>query len=162
MVTLSKPQQDTEITLVDDSDNSDHSSRTYIEEAQDRNPVNTAYAAPLIATEDTCMGSTSGGGQGITLGFSFATTWSDADCVIRKDARFLHNAHREMIAMALMCEKDSVKRAVDRAGTPEERVACGLDAADPKVSAAVVNEGGNDKTASVGGFMLTTAMLNGE
>lgn len=96
-------------------------------EAQRRNPVNTAYAAPLISSNDTCMGSSSVGGQGITFGFSVATTWRDGDCVRRKDARFLSNAKRNNIALALMCEKDSVRRAVELAGTREERTMCGLD-----------------------------------
>jgi hypothetical protein len=95
--------------------------------AQRRDPVNTAYAAPLVAGVDTCMGSTSAGGQGITLGFSFATTWKDEDCIIRKDARFLQNAQRQEIALSLMCSKPSVLAAVERAGTLAERIACGLD-----------------------------------
>ena len=104
------------------------------DEAQKRNPVSTAIAAPLVTSNDTCMGSTSAGGQGITLGLSFATTWRDADCVIRKDARFLHNASHEVIALSLMCEKDSVRAAVARAGSVEKRLACGLnaDGSDPE------------------------------
>lgn len=106
----------------------DNSTTTY---KAARIPVNTAYAAPLVASNDTCMGSTSGGGQGITFGLSFATTWTDKDCVIRKDARFLHNTHRVDIALALMCEKESVRRAVSRTGTDAERKACGLDEQEP-------------------------------
>ena len=104
------------------SDNSSSTS-TYNEK---RRPVNTAYAAPLVAGDDTCMGSTSAGGMGITLGFSFATTWKDNDCVVRKDARFLQNAQRQDIALSLMCSKPSVLAAVKRAGSRAEKIACGL------------------------------------
>jgi hypothetical protein len=109
------------------SDNSTSSSTTTYTEK--RRPVNTAYAAPLVAGDDTCMGSTSAGGMGITFGFSFATTWKDTDCVIRKDARFLQNAQRQDIALSLMCEKPSVIAAVKRAGTDAEKRACGLEVA---------------------------------
>jgi len=110
---------------------SDNSSTVY---KAARIPVNTAWAAPLVASDDTCMGSTSAGGQGITIGLSFSTTWSDSDCVIRKDARFLHNAHRPDIALSLMCSKKSVKDAVRRAGTDAEKRNCGLLEPAPTVT----------------------------
>lgn len=117
---------------VDASDNS-------VYEAQKRNPVNSAWAAPLTASNDTCMGSTSAGGQGITLGLSFATTWTDKDCIIRKDARFLHNAGRGMVSLSLMCEKETVRRAVARAGTVEEKAACGLTGPVPSPQPVVTS-----------------------
>jgi len=91
-----------------------------------RNPVNTAYAAPLTSSNDTCMGSSSAGAQGITFGLSFGTTWKDNDCVMRKDARFLHNIQRTEPALSLMCQKESVRRAIEQAGTRADRIACGL------------------------------------
>ena len=125
-------------TYVDAADNSQNSVYYEGDEAQKRNPVSTAWAAPLIATEDTCMGSTSAGGQGITLGFSFASTWRDRDCVIRKDARFLHNAQHQTVALGLMCDKERVRKAVAIAGSPAERLACGLneDGSEPSGKAA--------------------------
>ena len=91
-----------------------------------RNPVNTAFAPALTSSNDTCMGSSSVGGQGITFGFSFGTTWKDEDCVQRKDARFLHNIQRTEVSLSLMCQKPSVRRAVELAGTRADRIACGL------------------------------------
>ena len=125
-------------TAVDASDNSTNSVYYEGDEAQKRNPVSTAYAAPLVASDDTCMGSTSAGGQGITLGFSFASTWRDKDCVIRKDARFLHNSQHQTVALGLMCDKDRVRKAVAIAGSPAERLACGLneDGSEPSGKAA--------------------------
>lgn len=89
-----------------------------------RYPASTAWAAPLTASNDTCMGSTSVGGQGITFGLSAATTWRDKDCVIRKDARFLYNMKRADLAVGVMCQKESVRMAVAAAGTPREREIC--------------------------------------
>jgi len=79
--------------------------------------------------------------RGITLGFSFATTWRDKDCVIRKDARFLHNAQHQNVALGLMCEKERVRTAVARAGSPAERLACGLneDGTEPSTKAAATS-----------------------
>lgn len=89
-------------------------------------PVATAYAPNLTASEDTCMGSTSAGGQGITFGLSFGTTWQDKDCVRRKDARFLHSAGHNVIALSLMCSNKAVLKAVETAGTSEQKLACGI------------------------------------
>jgi hypothetical protein len=86
--------------------------------AQKRNPVATAYAAPLVAADDTCMGSTSAGGQGVGFGLSIGSTWSDADCVRRKDARELHNMGYRPAAIALLCQSANVRKAMKDAGTP--------------------------------------------
>ena len=112
------------------SDNSVNFTDNSRYEAQKRNPVSTTWAAPLVASDDTCMGSTSVGGQGITIGLSIGTTWSDKDCVIRKDSRLLHNANRSEIALSLMCSKKAVREAVKRAGTDAEKAACGIEEED--------------------------------
>jgi hypothetical protein len=49
-------------------------------QAQARDPVSTAYAAPLAAANGTCMGSSSAGAQGIGFGLSLGTTWRDDGC----------------------------------------------------------------------------------
>lgn len=97
---------------------SGNSSNSYVSEAQKRNPVSTAFAAPLMATEDTCMGSSSVGGQGVGFGLSVGSTWQDADCVRRKDARELHNMGNKGAAIALMCQNANVAKAMKTAGTP--------------------------------------------
>lgn len=86
--------------------------------AQKRNPVSTAFAAPLVAADDTCMGSTSISGQGAPIGISFGKTYQDADCVRRKDARELHNMGHPGAAIALMCQNENVAAAMQTAGTP--------------------------------------------
>ncbi len=87
-------------------------------QAPKRNPVSTAYSAQLVAAEDTCMGSSSVGGQGVGFGLSVGSTWSDADCVRRKDARELHNMGFKPAAVALMCQNAAVAKAMATAGTP--------------------------------------------
>lgn len=91
---------------------------TYIAPAQERNPVATAYAAPVIASNGTCMGSSSGGGQGAAIGISFATTWTDNSCDIRYDAEALRAAGLTGAARARLCQKADIAKAMEAAGTP--------------------------------------------
>jgi hypothetical protein len=91
---------------------------TYIAPAQERNPVATAYAAPVTASNGTCMGSSSGGGQGAAIGISFATTWTDASCDIRYDAEALRAAGLTRAAQARLCQKADIAKAMEAAGTP--------------------------------------------
>lgn len=81
-----------------------------------RYPAASAIAAPLTASNDTCMGSTSAAGQGMTFGFSVGGTWTDKDCVRRKDARLLHNMGDVYAARALMCQKVEIRDAYTTAG----------------------------------------------
>jgi hypothetical protein len=86
--------------------------------AQERNPVATAYAAPLTASNGTCMGSSSGGAQSAAFGFSVGTTWTDGSCDIRYDAEALRAAGLPMAARARLCQKPEIAKAMEAAGTP--------------------------------------------
>ena len=88
-----------------------------------RNPVSTAVAVPLVATEDTCMGSSSIGGQGVGFGLSIGTTWDDDNCRRLKNSRQLVALGFPRAAVALMCMDDEVKTAMRQAGAacPEDR-----------------------------------------
>lgn len=90
----------------------------YVAPAQERNPVATAYAAPVVASNGTCMGSSSGGGQGAAIGISFATTWTDSSCDIRYDAEALRAAGLKRAAQARLCQKADIAKAMEAAGTP--------------------------------------------
>lgn len=87
-------------------------------QAQERNPVNTAYAAPLAAANGTCMGSTSGGAQGVSFGVSFGSTWVDAGCDARYDATALAYIGLKRAAQARLCLKPEIAKAMEAAGTP--------------------------------------------
>ncbi len=86
------------------------------EEAQRRNPVSTAWSAPLVAAEDTCMGSTSAGGQGVGFGLSLGSTWTDKDCVRRKNARELYNMGKKKVAITLLCHDAEIAQAFAESG----------------------------------------------
>lgn len=93
---------------------SGNSSNSYSHKAA----ASSAIAAPLVAADDTCMGSSSGGAQGMGFGLSVGSTWRDSDCVRRKDARELHNMGHGAAALALLCQSAEVAVAMDTAGTP--------------------------------------------
>lgn len=84
----------------------------------DSHPVSSAIAAPLTASNGTCMGSTSAGAQGVTIGVSVGTTWTDSDCDRRYDAQELRAQGLVKAATALMCQKPSIAAAMKEAGTP--------------------------------------------
>ena len=83
-----------------------------------RTPVATAYAAPLAASNGTCMGSTSAGVQGMSAGVSFGTTWTDNGCDARYDATALVAAGQPKAAIARLCLKPEIRQAMADAGTP--------------------------------------------
>ncbi|MDZ4738380.1 MAG: hypothetical protein SGJ03_00555, partial [Alphaproteobacteria bacterium] len=83
-----------------------------------RQPVNTAYAAPLAVSEDTCMGSSSIGGQGFSFGLSIGTTWTDENCQRLKNSRQLQALGYAGASVALICTDEDVKAAMISAGTP--------------------------------------------
>lgn len=87
-----------------------------------RIPVATAYAAPLVASEDTCMGSRGAGVQVASFGVSVATTWEDQNCRRLKNARELARLGYREAAVQLLCMDDEVYAAMERAGTPCEGV----------------------------------------
>ena len=83
---------------------------------ESRRPASTAYAAPLTAANGTCMGSTSAGGQGVTFGVSFGTTWTDSGCDARYDAQALNALGMREAAIERLCQKGEVAKAIEAAG----------------------------------------------
>lgn len=84
----------------------------------ERPPVNTAYSAALATSEDTCMGSSSIGGQAVSFGLTIGTTWTDDNCQRLKNSRQLVALGYHRAATALMCFDESVSQAMIQAGTP--------------------------------------------
>lgn len=109
---------------------SGNSSNTYTQNAQERAPVSTAFAAPLAATAE-CMGSTSAGGQGVGFGLSLGITWHDADCERRNDAAMLYNMNLHKAAVSLMCQNENIAKAMRLAHTPCPAEAIGEDGSYP-------------------------------
>jgi hypothetical protein len=78
---------------------------------RDDRPVSSAYAAPLVASPETCLGSSSGGVQTNGLGVTFASTYDSADCNRRMDARMWQVLGKADIAIARMCQSKENREA---------------------------------------------------
>lgn len=77
-------------------------------------------AAPvyLTSSNDTCMGSSGIGGQGMSFGFSLGTTWTDSNCIMLKNARELKVQGHEKAAKARLCMDSDNAMAFELAGEP--------------------------------------------
>jgi hypothetical protein len=71
---------------------------------------------PLTTSNDTCMGSSSGSINGPGFGIGLGSTWSDRNCVMLKNARELWNMGMKAAAMALMCNDDNNRAALEITG----------------------------------------------
>lgn len=112
--------------------------------AQERDPVATAYAPSLTATNGTCLGSASGGIQGAAVGFAFGSTRVDAGCDARYDAAALRAAGHARAADARLCQKPEIAEAMAAAGTPctdaRKTKVSGYSGTDPIVLARMRGE----------------------
>lgn len=79
--------------------------------------ASTSTAPALTSGDDTCMGSTSVGGQGVGFGFSFGSTWVDNNCIRLKNARQMYNLGQPKVALTLMCQDASVVKAAKDSGS---------------------------------------------
>lgn len=112
-------------------------------QAQDRNPVSSAYAANLSSANGTCMGSTSGGAQGASFGFSIGSTWVDGGCDARYDSMALAAAGLKAAATARLCMKAEIAQAMANAGTPCKATKA-APAAAPVAAMSANGYAGND------------------
>lgn len=83
-----------------------------------RATAESAYA-PAIMPTAPCMGSSSVGGQGMSFGVSFGTTWKDEGCDFRENIRTVATVLNDPVtAQELMCSKQDYREARERAGRP--------------------------------------------
>jgi len=77
-------------------------------------------AAPVVLTSsnDTCMGSSGIGAQGMNFGFSVGTTWTDSNCIMLKNSRELRAQGHAKAAKARLCMDDDNAMAFQLAGSP--------------------------------------------
>lgn len=79
-------------------------------------PASTATGPALTSGNDTCMGSTSIGGQGMSFGFSLGTTWIDRNCIRLKNANALNRMGHKNAALALLAIDEDVAAALKATG----------------------------------------------
>jgi len=92
-------------------------------------------AAPIFLStgDDTCMGSSGLGVQGLDFGASLGTTWTDTNCVMLKNARELKNQGYDKAAKARLCMNDENALAFELAGEPCPRALASAQAAIAKI-----------------------------
>jgi hypothetical protein len=71
---------------------------------------------PLVSSNDTCMGSTSGSVNIAGLGLGGGTSWVDTNCRMLKNSREMWNMGMKAAALALMCTDDANKAALEMTG----------------------------------------------
>lgn len=81
-----------------------------------RGAVNTAVGSQTITSNDTCMGSSSGGITTYGISISAGTTWTDNNCIMLKNARELWNMGLRDAAVARMCMDDNNRDALEVTG----------------------------------------------
>lgn len=95
-----------------------------------------AAGAYIATSDDTCMGSSSAGGQGEDFGFSVASSWRDPSCITIKNARELKAHGYPNAARARLCMDEDNALAFELAGEPCPRVLPSTQAALEKIRAA--------------------------
>lgn len=71
---------------------------------------------PLVSSNDTCMGSASGGVNVPGFGLSLGKTYTDTNCVMLKNSRELWNMGMKGAAMARMCMDPENRDALEITG----------------------------------------------
>ena len=95
------------------------SSKSVVEYAGDYKVKNVpSVSGPsLITSNDTCMGSTSGGANGAGFGISVGSTWTDEHCKRLKMSRELWNKGMKAASLAIDCMDSNVRDALEMTGT---------------------------------------------
>jgi hypothetical protein len=96
-------------------------------------PASSAAPVYITTTDDTCMGSSSVGGQADALGFSVASSWTDSSCITLKNARELKAQGHEKAARARLCMDEDNAIAFELAGEPCPRALASTQAALAKI-----------------------------
>jgi peptidoglycan-associated lipoprotein len=150
-------------------------SSTSVSVGGDDNPASSAAPVYLTTSNDTCMGSSGVGGQGMSFGFSIGTTWTDKNCVMLKNAREMKSQGHDKAAKIRLCMDEDNAIAFEAAGDPcpralktsqraaammkDERMAAlapvadKMQAGDAKEPAAAATDG-DKAAAAIAAFML--------
>jgi len=74
------------------------------------------YAPNIVTSNDTCMGSSSFGASAVGFGISVGSSWTDANCVMLKNAREMYNMGMPDVAFARLCMDPLNKEAIELTG----------------------------------------------
>lgn len=111
-ITFTSPDQTT--TIVGGGTNS--TLKETVEGTQTIKNTPSVSGPPLVSSNDTCMGSASGGLNLPGVGLSLGKTYTDANCVMLKNSRELWNMGMKAASLALMCTDSANKEALELTG----------------------------------------------
>ena len=83
-----------------------------------RNVPNVVSPGLTSSAIETCMGSSSAGVAGQGFGISFGSTWNDANCNARLDAKLLAQLGATGAAFERLCDQAAIRNALARSGRP--------------------------------------------
>lgn len=89
--------------------------------------------APSFMLSSPCMGAVSASGTGPSFGISIGTSYTDKQCELRSNAATLYTMGFKIAAMQVMCQIDSVNKALTAAGQPCEGIKESAQTAQPVV-----------------------------
>jgi hypothetical protein len=91
-------------------------SSTGVYNTDTRYAVGSAIGPALTSSNDTCMGSTSMGAQGMSVGVSLGSTWEDKNCKMLKNSREMWNMGMRGAAIKLLCTDPDNRYALESTG----------------------------------------------
>ena len=96
-----------------------NTNKTYNGAGSSGMPVNTAISPSLMSNgSESCLQSTTGGLQLLSVGVSSGKYTQDVECNRRRDAITLSNMGMKVAAVSLMCQNPNVWRAMFMSATP--------------------------------------------
>jgi hypothetical protein len=96
-----------------------NTNKTYNGAGSSGMPVNTAISPSLMSSgSESCLQSTTGGLQLLSVGVSSGKYTQDVECNRRRDAITLSNMGMKVAAVSLMCQNPNVWRAMFMSATP--------------------------------------------
>lgn len=116
---LNTNTQNTQSTVNSHNTNDTKTTNNYGAGSGAASPVMSAVSPSLMSTgADTCLMSTGGGLQLVSVGMSAGNYTQDEECNRRRDAKVLNDLGMKVPAISIMCQNINVWKAMFSAGSP--------------------------------------------
>lgn len=109
-ITFTSPENTTTHQIIEGS------TKTEVSGSQTLKNTPSVSGPPLVSSNDTCMGSSSGSVNAPGIGIGLGTTWTDGNCKMLKNAREMWNMGMRAAALALMCKDPDNREALEVTG----------------------------------------------
>lgn len=96
--------------------NSPENSKVHYSGSQTVKNVPNVSASPITTSNDTCMGSATGGVAVAGVGLTIGKTYTDENCIMLKNSREMWNMGMHAAGLALMCTDANNRYALEATG----------------------------------------------